>query len=263
MQEKTKIGSLVKGRVVAINPSKEGDWTVESLQVELGNGTTGIIPITELDAETNKDSARHIARRYMGRTLLGKVIQIEPFILSMAQAVKERSQNINLEVDQEIEGIVVWVNRKTAALEYRNCITMMLPSENYGYLRIGNFMDVLKAGDKLQLEIKSINPEGVITVSHKKFANDPWDRIKAKYLINGQYLGKVTKKIPAGIFVNLEPELDVLATPYPFFEVNEGDEVALEITDIEVALGKMKGRITALAMPRMGRRPDIKTQSQK
>jgi ribosomal protein S1 len=47
--------------------------------------------------------------------------------------------------------------------------------------------------------------------------------------------------------VSLEPGLDILCSPYPFFEVKVNDDVAVEIVDINPEQGKMKGFITALA----------------
>jgi len=79
------------------------------------------------------------------------------------------------------------------------------------------------------------------------FAPNPWPRYLAKYQTRNQYLARVKSLNKVGIVVSLEPGLDILCAPYPFFDVRVNDDVAVEIVDIDPEHGKMKGFVTALA----------------
>jgi small subunit ribosomal protein S1 len=241
-----QIGEIVTGRVVSVLPAAGFVNCAGSMKIKLAD-TTVTMPITELDGDlTESNNARHIARRYMGRTVIAKVTNTKPLEISIKEAIEEKLEKTTLKVGQEVAGTVVWVNRKHAEIEYNNCLIMVMPSTEYGYLRIGNLADVLKPGEKIAVEVTSITDETVF-VSHKKYADNPWPSIQAKYCMRGQYLARVVKVIDIGVFVNLEPGLDVLAAPRPtFFDVKFGDEVALEITDLEPSTGKIKGIITTV-----------------
>jgi len=242
-----KLGQIAKGRVVAVNQEEN---SVESLNVMLNDGQIAIVPAEEVNDNVSEEQfgVRRTARRYMGRTIIGKVIEENPIIISHRQAVEEKAKEITLVPGQVIEGIATWITKRQAEIEYNYCVRMTLPANEFGWLKGNDLRALIKPGQKLQVEIKDISEDGIIIVTHKKFEKNPWPEIQKKYHPRGQYLGQVTKKIDSGIFVNLEPGLDVLASPYPFFEVEVGDEVALEITDINPEAGKMKGYITARAM---------------
>lgn len=242
--KKFQIGEEVTGRVTAILPAENNANKAGYLQVSFDE-SIGIVPISEISPEISEENnARHVARRYMGRMVISKVKGKEPLLLSIKDAVRERLLGTKVDVGQEIKGTVVWVSRKQAEIEYNNCLVVILPSSEYGHLRIGDLTEVIKPGQEITVEVKEIIEDKII-VSHKKFASNPWPAIQAKYRLRGQYLGRVVKVIEAGVFVNLEPGLDVLAAPYPnFFDVYPGDEVALEITDMEPSTGKIKGTIT-------------------
>lgn len=71
----------------------------------------------------------------------------------------------------------------------------------------------------------------------------------SKYVPKNQYLGTVVNIIREGAFVNLEPGLDMLCSPIPpFIELQKGDEVSVEIRNVNIEAGRIKGVITAKAM---------------
>lgn len=240
-----KMNKILTGKVIGVLPSEENLNEAGVLTVLLPNDESAIIPIEEAIEKDENLNARHIARMFMGREIIGKVIQEYPLILSRNQAIEERRQAIDIQVGQELGGVAIWINRKQAIIEYNNCINVVMPAEEYCHLRIGNLSDVVKPGQKIKFEVLEVSDDKII-VSHKKYTDDPWPAIKEKYRIHGQYLGRVKGLIKSGIFVQLEKGLDVLASPYPFFEVAKGDEVALEISDIDSENAKIKGLITSL-----------------
>jgi len=242
------IGEIVKCRVTAIAPDENKEINCLNVVID-GTDIAGIIPISEIGVTDlpTEIKIRNMARKFMGRMMLGKVIQKDPLILSNTEALAEKRNTIKLEIGQVVEGVVVEIKRNKAIIEYEACIPMIMPSTEYSFLQTINLKYALEHGQKIKVKIIDIN-EDKITVSHKPFTQDNWKRILKKYRVKGQYLGKVTGLIPSGVFVALEPGLDILCSPYPFFEVEKGDEVAVEITDVNSEIGKIKGMITARAL---------------
>jgi len=250
MAKKMNLNEIHLGRITAVNNVEGQELT---LKIEFEDGTEGIIPLAELRlAEENLD-ARKLARRYMGRYVKAKVISTNPLILSQVQAAAELSKQYTFEVGQTVTVVTTYVNKWRAELEYEYCVPMILPNTEYGWLSKVDLRQTLFPGSVLQVEIIDISDTGVITVSQKKFAPNPWPLLKKKYHPKSQYLGRVTDLLKSGVLVNLEPGVDVLCTPYPFFSVDVGDEVAVEIVDINPDAGRIKGYITAQAMQVMGR----------
>jgi len=246
------LGSILKGRVTAVNYDPDNNQ-LEGLQLTLydheGSTFIGLIPINDLDDPSipeGESGRRHIARKYLGRLMIAKVVKENPLILSHSQAIIEKAKEISLEPGQEIEGKVIWATKNVAALEYLDCIQMLMTAEEYGPIRHVDLRKALTPGATIKVEVTSIE-DGVVFCSHKKFMPNPWPRIQQKYKKKNQYLCAVTRLLTKGVIVELERGLEVLATPYPFFDVKVGDEVGVEITDINPEAGKIRGFITAKA----------------
>ncbi len=66
--------------------------------------------------------------------------------------------------------------------------------------------DVVQAGDRVQVVIKSIDMDSKrISLSMKDALGDPWTGASAKYKLNCVVEGTLEKKERFGLFVNLEP----------------------------------------------------------
>ncbi|MDE5832446.1 MAG: S1 RNA-binding domain-containing protein, partial [Desulfovibrio sp.] len=68
--------------------------------------------------------------------------------------------------------------------------------------------DVLKAGDKVKVKIKSIDKSNKkISLSVKDAENDPWADAEEKFQVGREYEGAIESRGQFGIFVNLAPGL--------------------------------------------------------
>lgn len=246
-----RIGQIVKGRVEAIKVNEEG--LSESFVIAVNEKDTVIIPISEIDLITNNTEedlkSRRLARRFIGKIMIAKIINTNPIIGSNKQALLEQKMSVNLNEGQEIEGIVVAVDSNEAKIEYKDCVIATLPSDEYNHLKTVNLRFVLNIGDTIKAKVLSVDEEREeVIITHKPYADDTWDELLEKYQIGSQHLGRIINMIKHGVFVNLAPGIDILCTPYPFFEVNRGDEVAVEITSVDEKAGRIRGIVTAKAI---------------
>ena len=243
--KKFTVGEIISGRVTEIS---QNEGVAENLVLNISENQQAIIPITELPEANNRtgqQAMRHLARKYMNRTLMGVVINENPLTLSYQEALKTQTEKINFNIGDEVTAKVVWANKNQAELEYKG-VPLTLYADEYGWLKHVDLRTTLKRGEKLKAEVIEIT-EDKILVSHKKYAYNPWPKYLEKYSPRNQYLAKVKNVMNVGVVVSLEPGLDILCSPKPFFDVKIHDEVAVEIVDINPAAGKMKGLVTAQA----------------
>lgn len=241
-----KNGEIVKGRVIAI--TQENDQI--ALSVQLKDDITAIMPAEEMGLEKIEGTnLRVIARKLVGRTIIGKVVKNNPLTISNKQAIAEMIQSTPVAVGQIFEGKVISINETEASIEVNSCLITTLPQSELGIMRTTNLKMILKHGQNLRVEVKEIK-DGKIIVSHKKFLEDKelWQSRLNKYQIRGQYLGIATNFIKNGVFVNLEPGIDLLCSPQPdWFTLQRGDEIIVEIID-KSDNGKIKGMVTGNAI---------------
>ena len=238
------IGEIVKGRIIAVTP--EEDQVM--LTVNLSEKHNALLPASEVGIEDIQSSSnlRATARRLVGRPIVGKITNTDPLTISNKQAIEELEQLDKLEIGQVFDGIVISVNETEAKIEYNSHLLTLLPQEEMGIMPGTNLKMILKYGQKLRVEVVDVK-DGKYIVSHKNFLQDKneWEERINKYQIKGHYLGVVTNFIKNGVFINLEPGIDVLCSPQPeWFELKRGDEVIVEITDKN---SKIKGIVTGKA----------------
>jgi ribosomal protein S1 len=144
-------------------------------------------------------------------------------------------------VGEHVEGAVTAVTDFGAFVRFDENLEGLVHISEIAWQRIDHPRDVLKVGDNVRAEI--INIEGSkIFLSMKKLVEDPWRRVKDKY-ITGQWVkGKVLKINPFGLFVELDPDIHGLAhiselSSRPVKDVNEvariGDEFDFRILSVD------------------------------
>lgn len=240
---------IIKGRVIGVHVEGE-NYEARSLELQLPDGRHGAMPLNMIGFKLpSKATGRRIAKRFLGRTLIAKVIQDNPLILSNKAAVEEKKKALNLQEGQIIEGIIVGIGTRELTIEYQNCMTLIMPASEYGIAQKSSLrFSGLTFGEKIKAQVKEINNDEVI-VTRKPLIKKSWTKMASKYVPKNQYLGTVVNIIREGAFVNLEPGLDMLCSPIPpFIELQKGDEVSVEIRNVNIEAGRIKGVITAKAM---------------
>ena len=114
--------------------------------------------------------------------------------------------------------------------------------------------DIVKAGDKIEVFIKSIDAEkGKISLGHKNPEDDPWLKFTAKYNVGDIADGTVVRLVPFGAFVDIDgvdglihvSEISWKPLKHPSEVLKEGQVVEVTIKDIDaenkkVSLGYKK-----------------------
>jgi small subunit ribosomal protein S1 len=87
----------------------------------------------------------------------------------------------------------------------------LVPASEVGWERGGDVRDTLTVGQEVEVAVMHLDWEKErFTFSMKKTLADPWERIEEKYPEGSLHTGKVSRRVPFGFFVSLEPGVDGL-----------------------------------------------------
>jgi small subunit ribosomal protein S1 len=87
----------------------------------------------------------------------------------------------------------------------------LLPIGEMSWSRVQKVGDLVKTGDKIEVKVIKIDPVArKLTLGLKQLTPSPWDQAESKYPRGLMLLGKVTKLMEFGAFVELEPGIEGL-----------------------------------------------------
>jgi small subunit ribosomal protein S1 len=145
-----------------------------------------------------------------------------------------------------IQGTVKAVKPYGAFVDVGNGVQGLVPIREMSWARVEKSEDIVAVGDEVTVTVKEIDwAEERITLSLRDALGNPWDTVSERYGVGSQITGTVTRIMPFGAFVQLEPGIEGLVhisrlgagrrVNSPAEVVNEGDqvEVAIESIDLE------------------------------
>jgi len=96
--------------------------------------------------------------------------------------------------------------REFGAFVSAGAIEGLVPASEVGWERGGDIRDTLTVGQEVEVAVVHIDwDKERFTFSMKKTLADPWERIEEKYPEGSVHTGKVSRRVPFGIFVSMEP----------------------------------------------------------
>lgn len=97
-----------------------------------------------------------------------------------------------------------------AIMRFDNYVQGKLELDDISWSRkIRSIKNVIKPGSFVSVKLLSYNkPRREFNVGLKQIVEDPWENIEQKYPVGSVVSGKIIKKIEAGLFINLETDLD-------------------------------------------------------
>lgn len=109
--------------------------------------------------------------------------------------------------------------------------------------RIKHPSEVISVGDKIEVYIKSLDPEnGKVSLGYKKSEDNPWEKLKNEYPIGSVFTAPVVSLTKFGAFVRILPGVDGLVHISEISNdrvekvqdvLNVGDEVTVKLLDVD------------------------------
>jgi small subunit ribosomal protein S1 len=258
-QNKTILQVEAKGVRNHIIQGKE----IPCVQVHYDN-VTGIIPANESGLNgfpqdpTEIEALPDLDKRKILRSLENRVIGLPVWILILAVnrknetfvASRKRALEIiashtwdRLKEGEIIPGTVREVYPKNAVVDIGGIETRVGPNEiAWGWVE--DARNILERGKTYEVKVLSVDKENEqVEISLKQAQPSPWPDCARRYVKGGVYSGTVSGVIDKGVFVNLEPGVDIFVHHPKFTRVKKGDKIRVFIRRVDAENQRIYGNI--------------------
>lgn len=204
--EQLAVGTLVEARVTGVNAG--------GLECEVGH-IRGFIPMSQIALFRVSHP-----EEYLGQRLTCVVLEANRekrnLVLSRRAAL-EREQEAarealwaKLEPGQVYDGLVRKLMDFGAFVDIGG-VDGLLHISQISWGRINHPSEVLQEGQRIKVKILAVDQATRrISLAYRDLAGDPWQTVEAKYPPNSVVHGRVTRLMPYGAFVELEPGVEGL-----------------------------------------------------
>lgn len=210
LADRMKSREVIKTKILEANKG--------GLMVEV-NGVVGFLPVSQLSGEHyprveegDKNKILEILKSYVGKIFDVQIITadaVDEKLIVSEKAVGEevmRSKMSKLQLGAVVEGEVSGIVDFGIFLKFGDGLEGLVHISELAWTRIDHPKDLFKVGQKVTAQIISIDRDR-ISLSIKRLLADPWAESIKKYQVGQMVSGKVTKIVPYGVFVELDPDI--------------------------------------------------------
>ncbi len=103
--------------------------------------------------------------------------------------------------------------------------------------------DLVKVGETIEVKVSKIDERGKLWLSKRAAEPDPWEATRSKFALGSRHKGRVTKLMPFGVFVELEPGFEGLIhmSDLSFKRFENASEIVKEGQEIDVIVANVDG----------------------
>lgn len=208
--DRMKSREIIKTKIVEANKG--------GLMVEV-NGVIGFLPVSQLSTqhyprveEGDKNKILEILKSYVGIVFDVQIITAdseEEKLIVSEKAVSEEELHTKLtrlQIGQVLEGEVSGIVDFGIFVKFGEGLEGLAHISELAWSRIDHPKDLFKVGQKMPVQIISIDRDR-ISLSVKRLQEDPWLESIKKYEVGQKVKGKVTRIMPFGAFVELDPNI--------------------------------------------------------
>jgi small subunit ribosomal protein S1 len=243
--EEKQVGSIVKGKVKRIEPF--------GAFVEVAPGIEGLLHISELSWSRVADPNEVVS---VGQEIQVKILKKESLegklriSLSLKQAGAEPWDSLpsDFKEGNVVLGKVTRCMKFGAFVELYPGIEGLVPLSEMSYTkRVMRSDEFCKEGEQVSVKIKEIQKDAKrISLSLRdagEGSGDPWATVAEKYPVGAIVSGKVERREPYGLFIQLEEGITGLLpkskalenADFPFDKLKTGDKVTVQIAELRLS----------------------------
>ncbi|RFC41515.1 MAG: small subunit ribosomal protein S1, partial [Verrucomicrobia bacterium] len=198
-------GGLVKGKVKGV---VKGGLTVNV-------GVEAFLPGSQIDIIPPKD-----LNEYVGNVYEFKIVKVNDdrknIVLSRrevieAERAEQRSQFLDtVRIGDQVEGVVKNLTDFGAFIDLAG-MDGLLHITDMSWGRINHPSEMLTIGQTIGVQILDVDKQKErVSLGLKQLQNNPWENIEARFPAGHRVRGKITKLVPYGAFVEIEPGVEGL-----------------------------------------------------
>jgi small subunit ribosomal protein S1 len=214
MEEKCKTGEVIASHITDANKG--------GLISEIG-GIQGFLPVSQLTAEHyprvsggDKEEILNRLRQFIGTDMMVKVINCDKegnkliFSEKAVSADEVKGKIDKYSVGDKVKGKITGIVDFGLFIKIDTQIEGLIHISEISLSRVTDLHKLFHVGDEVDAIIIGID-NGKISLSLKRLQDDPWVKAAAKFKVNTEVKGEVTKITPFGAFVSLGDGIDGLA----------------------------------------------------
>lgn len=277
IKDSKKAGKVLVARATALEDLALAGHKMECLKLNF-NGVYGYLPKDRIDNYEFKSLQFFIGKYFefvVEDVIIDKDQTVGTFVANRTKALGISAKKFwkTARVGQIYESFIRGIDQLHLYLLVEG-VSVILHRDEVGYTYYEDLREEFEIGDTLEVKIMALEKpteekvEGVVTVSAKVLAQDPWVKI-THFHEKMTYLGTIQKVHPVhGLFIMLEHGMSV-RTNFPAGGMSRvfkaGDEINVRILSIDVVNRRIKavsiipekkigGRTRGLGRQIMGRR---------
>ncbi len=206
VEEKFKVGSKVRGKVVSI--------TDYGAFVELEKGIEGLVHVSEMSWTRH---VRHPSKVLaIGDTIEAVVLKVDKEHEKISLGLKQVEPDPWLTLDEKypvgtrLSGKVRNLTNFGAFVEIEEGIDGLVHISDMSWTRrISHASEVLKKGDRVEVVVLNIDKDNRrISLGFKQVTEDPWPSLVERFPLNSTVSGKVVRLLERGIIVDLGDDIE-------------------------------------------------------
>jgi small subunit ribosomal protein S1 len=208
VEKKFPLGSRVKGKVVNILPY--------GIFIELEKGIEGLVHYTEISWQKRSINPQELFA--IGDIVEVQVVNIDKEAKRISLSIRQLEANPWLEAEKKFPVGSKVVGKIRGFTDYgafveldENLEGMIHISDMSWTKKINHPQDVLRKGQKIELQILAVDPiNRKISLGLKQLTENPWPKIAQRYSVGTEIETEVTQITSFGVFVKLEEDLEGL-----------------------------------------------------
>jgi small subunit ribosomal protein S1 len=239
---KFTVGTKVKGKVVSILPY--------GVFVELEKGIEGLIHVSEISWTKKINNPNEVFA--IGDMVEAQILTVDKDSRRIALSIKQLEQNPWIDSESKfpagtlVQGKVKSFTKYGVFVELDSTLEGMIHISDLSWTkRITNPQDLLKKGQKIEVQILSVDSQNQrIALGLKQLQENPWTKIAEKYKLDTQLEAEVVSITDFGVFVKIEDDLEGLVftneiDPEKLKSLKPGDKVNVKVIKVDVEQGKI------------------------
>jgi len=223
----------------------------------------GFVPATQLESVARRraespDESVQVTEAdlsaLVGKKIKLKVIELDRernrLILSERAAMRELRKTAKEQVLGELKESDVRSGTVTSVADFGVFVDLggvdgMIHLSELSWTKIGHPNDLVKVGDKIQVQVMSVDRDRErIALSLKRLSPEPWSTVEQRYQVGQLVNGTITKLASFGAFARLDDNIEGLIhiseladrrIQHPKEVVKEGDTLTLRVVRIDAA----------------------------
>jgi small subunit ribosomal protein S1 len=203
--------NLRKGVIVQARGTKT---TKGGLEVDV-DGIRGFLPISQIDLSRIDDAAAYVNQKF--KAIVTEVNARERNLVISRRELLERERAELRErtwatlAEGQVHDAVVRSIKDFGVFVELGGVDGLLPIGEMSWSRISKADDLVKVGDQVKVKVLKIDPVArKLTLGLKQLTPSPWESAAEKYPRGTMAMGRVSKLMDFGAFVELEPGVEGL-----------------------------------------------------